>query len=177
MKIEKVIGVVIVLLVTAMAGGLIAQQGGMQMPPGAPGQMPTPEQIEAFMKQQMKMMEAQLKATVDQEFPQYDDDEDGKLSADEFEELYDKMMVGMQSGGEPESEEDKAEQMKKKFEEIDTDDDDSLTKDEIIASVMKQMKADAGIEDSEEDEDDAEDEDEPNEEETDSDDEEEEEED
>ena len=174
MKIEKVIGVVIVLLVTAMAGGLIAQQGGMQMPPGAPGQMPTPEQIEAFMKQQMKMMEAQLKATVDQEFPQYDDDEDGKLSADEFEELYDKMMVGMQSGGEPESEEDKAEQMKKKFEEIDTDDDDSLTKDEIIASVMKQMKADAGIEDSEEDEDDAEDEDEPNEEETDSDDEEEE---
>ena len=174
MKIEKVIGVVIVLLVTAMAGGLIAQQGGMQMPPGAPGQMPTPEQIEAFMKQQMKMMEAQLKATVDQEFPQYDDDEDGKLSADEFEELYDKMIVGMQSGGEPESEEDKAEQMKKKFEEIDTDDDDSLTKDEIIASVMKQMKADAGIEDSEEDEDDAEDEDEPNEEETDSDDEEEE---
>lgn len=177
MKIEKVIVVVFVSLVTAVTSGLIAQQGGMQMPPGMQGQMPTPEQIEEFMKQQMKMMETQIKATVDQEFPKFDDDEDGKLSADEFEELYKKMMVGvpgMQSGAEPESEEEIAEQMKKRFEEIDADDDDSLSKDEIAASIIKQMKADAGIEDSEEDEDETEDDDESNEEDADTDDEEEE---
>lgn len=173
MKIEKVIVVVFISLVTAVTSGLIAQQGGMQMPPGMQGQMPTPEQIEEMIRQQMKMMEAQMKATVDQEFPKYDDDEDGKLSADEFEDLYKLMMVGMQSGTESQTDEEKAEQMKKQFEEMDGDDDDSLTKEEIVAWSVKKMKEDAGIEDSEEDEEDAESEDEANEEEADSDEEEE----
>ena len=151
MKTEKLIVVVLISLLTGASVGLIAQQGGMQMPPGMQMQMPTPEEME-------KIMEAQVKSMVDQTLPQVDEDEDGALSMDEFKKLYDMMTAEVPAIEEEETEEEKAEKMKEEFEEIDSDDNDSLSKEEIIASIIKQMKEDLGIETSEEDEEDSEDE-------------------
>ena len=151
MKTEKLKVVLLVSLLLVATVGLFAQQGGMAMPSGMQNQMPTPEEMQ-------KIMEAQVKSMVDQTFPQVDDDEDGELSMDEFKKLYEMTAAQDPTVAEEETEEEKAERMKEEFEEIDADDDDSLTKEEIISSVLDRMNEDLGIEVSEEDEEDSEDE-------------------
>lgn len=151
MKTQKSMLLVLSSLLALVAGGLAAQGGGMQMPPAM--QMPTPEEI-------LKGLEANVKMMADQLIQQFDEDEDSALSLDEFTKMYDAMSAGM-IVEEEETDEEKNERLKKEFEDADTDDDDSLSKDEMIAHGIKQAKAEMseamGIEFPEETEEDSDD--------------------
>lgn len=146
MKTNKSITVFLVSLLVFATGGLMAQQGGMQMPPaqgmGMPMQPPTPEQ----MKEGMKVLIGQV-----------DNDKDGELSLDEYKKLYDMLMAGVPED-EEETEEEKADRLKTEFEEADEDDSDSLSVDEFVDYAMKKMEEEANGEDSEDDDEESEDE-------------------
>lgn len=132
MKTQMSMFLVLSSLLTFVAGGLAAQGGAMQIPPGM--QMPTPEEM-------LKQLEANVKMMADQLIQQFDDDDDSALSFEEFTEMYDTMAAGTIME-EEETEEEKQERLKKEFEDADTDDDDSLSKDEVFAHGFKQAKAD-----------------------------------
>lgn len=126
---KKSVIVFLTSLFTVFGGTLIAQQGGMQIPQGMPMAPPTPEQIQAQMKQMVQMM-----------FSQIDTDSSGSISLDEYKKMLEMMRPAQSSDGE--SEEETAERIKKEFEDADSDDDDALSLDEMVELAMKQMKAD-----------------------------------
>ncbi|MYD45865.1 MAG: hypothetical protein F4W92_05890 [Gammaproteobacteria bacterium] len=172
MKTQKSIAIVLVSLLTVAGGALIAQQGGMGGMQGF--QMPSEEEMKEMMK-----------AETEESMKEYDDDEDGSLSLDEFTKMVDEaeaemaqaaeMMPAIKKLGAPEgeTEEEKAERMKKMFEGADGDDDDLMSLDEtvdfqydIAQKMMKLMMGeDISEEEEEEDSDDEESEDEDEEEE------------
>ena len=137
MNTKKTINVVLISVFTVLAGGLIAQQGGMQMPPNM--QMPSPEEMK-------KMMEQGVTALVDQYFPRGDEDGDGELTLDEYKKMHDIMMTGMgMPADEEETDEEKAERFKKEFAIIDSDDDDALSKKEIIHVFLNPEEMEAAM--------------------------------
>ena len=169
MKIQKSIVTVLASLITVVGGALIAQQAGM-----GGFQMPSAEEMEEILKTQ-----AEESAKVAME--EFDEDDDDSLSLDEFTKMVDgmeaevaemaKMMPSVATLGAPEGEtdEEKAARMKKAFEGVDEDDDDSLSIDETteyqFALMQKTMKLWSGEEieeeeDSDDEESDEEDEDE-----------------
>ncbi|MYF02408.1 MAG: EF-hand domain-containing protein, partial [Gammaproteobacteria bacterium] len=72
MKTQKSIVTVLVSLLTVVGGAVIAQQGGM-----GGFQMPSEEEMK-------EMMKAQAKESAEVSMKEYDEDEDGSLSLDEF---------------------------------------------------------------------------------------------
>ena len=151
MKTKYTVYVVLISMFTLLAGGLTAQQGGMQMPPNM--QMPSPEEIQ-------KMMEQQVTTMVNQYFPKGDEDGDGELTMDEYKKLYDIISSSMPiARGEGETDEEKAERLEKEFAVIDDDDDDALTKEELIHAFLnpEEMEAAMDEENAEGDDEDSED--------------------
>ncbi len=135
MKTQKSIAIVLVSLLTVVGGALIAQQGGMGGMQGF--QMPSEEEMK-------EMMKAEAEAAAKQSMEEYDEDEDDSLSLDEFTKMVDageaemgqaaEMMPALKKllGPEEETDEEKAERMKKMFEGADGDDDDSMSMEEIV---------------------------------------------
>ncbi len=171
MKTQKSIAIVLVSLLTLGGVALIAQQGGMGGMQGF--QMPSEEEMKEMMK-----------AETETSMKEYDDDEDGSLSLDEFTKMVTeaeaemaeaaKMMPAMKKLGAPEGEtdEEKEERMKKLFEGVDGDDDDLLSLDEtvefqfdIAQKAMKLMMGEDISEDEDEEESDDEESDDEDEEE------------
>ena len=132
MKTRKSMLLVLSSLLALIAGGLAGQGGGMQMPQGM--QMPSPEEI-------LKQLEANVKMMADQLIQQFDGDDDSALSLDEFTKMNDTMMSAGMVMEEEETDEEEKERLKKEFEDADTDDNDSLSKEEVIAYGLKQAKA------------------------------------
>lgn len=140
MKTQKSIVTVLVSLLTVVGGALIAQQGGM-----GGFQMPSEEEMK-------EMMKAQAEQSAKVAMEEFDEDDDDSLSLDEFKKMLEemeteiaemaKMMPAAAKLGAPEGEtdEEKADRMKKVFEGADGDDDDSISLDESVAYQMEMME-------------------------------------